>query len=569
MSTNVKLTDIFEGYDSSSPISSGLGNADLERISKNSAVNNESKKENPSVPKNKKDGLILIAKKVETAINALLPKDKKIKLDITFTATIVNSASPGGKKGIFVQNKNNNSAYGNVSMNLNLQRLSKLPALEIYSVMYKALYENAFNIDLENDEVADLGSNLVDKKDSDENKKQKKSPKDKAIECIAGYLNKFLPKYFDGKFKQFDNISKLVATQIVNEMNEDDLNKILSVFFKFEKLDEKAIDLVDQFLGTAEESRGALLLGKASDLMLDPDKEIVALNYMQQYEELLSVSTKNKFKDAMNNGGKSLNDFKDFCVSYANSFMNSNGLKGILVTFEAKGELGTFHDSNPPKINVNLQKIDSISELASTLSHELTHAVDSCVNRTKGNYNREGGGLLNSIGEDIEHSGLKTSDPAFSFLNSLNKYCYRVNPNERHARIGEISALKFMGDMSQDTSMAKRGALQGQLATSIKSFISYQEKTISMLSELNEAKIAEFKSKFASFGKLPKAAHDLIAERIEYLEQNLKSGFNIEAEKESIEAARRIMEEQMREAEKKRNASKAMENNDIYQQREA
>lgn len=549
--SNIRLNDIFNGYDGADPVAESLNNEALEKLSKKNASEKGDKK--PALPTTKKDGLIAIARKVEEAVNRDLPYDKKIRLDLTFTANMVNSSTESGKKGVFVQSKNNS---GFVAMNINIKRISKLPAFEVYSIMYKSLYEHAMGKSLENQDGLEISES---KNVDDNNKKVKKSSKEKAIDCLAAYLNKFLPKYFEDKFKRFDNISKLIATQIVNEMGEEDFEKILGAFFKFESLNEKAERLVEEFLNISENSRYEHILGKATELLLDPSKEVSGLSYMQQYEELMSVSTQNKFKEAVNGKSKSLENFKSFCVSYANRFMASNNLDNIMVTFDAEGELGTFFDTNPPRVNVNLEKINSISELVMTLSHELTHAVDSCKNRVKGNYNREGGGLEDSISEDISDSGLKTNDPAYRLLRELKNYCYHVNPNERHARIGELSALKFVDSMASEGSVMKGVDLNSQLAVSLQNYIRYQQRTSNMIAELSAAKISSWRAQMSSFGKLPISAQKMISERIDYLENMLNSGLLIDAEKDSIEVARKMLEEQKQKQEAKKAANQAVQ----------
>lgn len=565
MSSDLKLNDIFDGYDSSEPLSASFSDKDLEILSKEGVKNKNNEK--LLAPKTKKDGIIAIVKKVEKAINTQLPADKRVKVDLTFTAVLANSEPGGGRKGVFIQPKNNS---GDVGMNINIKRLSKLPALEVYSIIYCSLYKfanrNENEEDLDYDLALDLGSD--DNKADGQDEKKKNNSKAKAIECLAGYLNKFLPKYFDGKFKEFTAISNLVAKQIVEEMGEEDFEKILSIFFKFEKLDSKAERIVENFLGESEGYRLEFLNYKATELLLDPKKEAVGLNYLQQSEELLSVSTKNKFRDAINSESKSLADFKDFCVSYANRFMNSNNLANINVTFNPEGALGEFYDSNPPRINVNLNRIDSISELAATLSHELTHAVDSCTNRAKGNFDRENNsGLLNNISEDISSSGLKESDPAYSFLRELKNYCYHVNPNERHARIGELSALNFIDEMSKDKTI-KNVNLRGQLSTSISKFVAYQERTVKMMNELSSEKIESWENRLnGEFKNIPSKAKEMIKERIKYLEGMIGAGLGIEAEQESIEAARRILEQKQKEQEAKKVAEQEALKNSAETQR--
>ncbi len=544
--SSFKFIDIMNAYDNSNPVSAGLSNSHLESISKTVAENRSAaQNKNQVLPANKAEGLVNIAKRAEQAINVKLPKEFRINLTTTFNAQNANSVA-GGKNGIYLQSMGGN----NVAMNLNLKRISRLPALEAFAVIYESLSNFAFKG--QNISVDEFKEEVKEDSKLDKNDGKSKNSKADAIKVLSAYIERFLKNYAN-KYKTYSGISDEIAKLIVEDMNEQDYEKILSPFFKLEDINEKAYKVIDRFKVTKiNNPRLNCILEKteSESLLLKGESDVKRLNYLQQYQELMSISTKDEFAKAMNNGSNSLNKFTDFCLSYVNNFLNSNGLKNIAVTFNSKGELGTFYDTNPPRININLSKIDSISELVMTLSHELTHAVDSCTNKVKGNFNRDGGGLLNDIGENISNSGLNEGSDEYNFLSELNYYCYHVNPNERNARVGELSALMFLDD-----NLNSSADLKSQLKVSLETYIAYQNKTSTILNELTDEKIKSLRETFSNFSGLPKKASDLMLERINYLEEIKNKNFMPMAEADSIMVAQKLLDKQLTQAEAEKQIS--------------
>lgn len=447
--------------------------------------------------------------------------------------------------------------YNGQNINFNIKKLSKLPALEVYTLATTSLYNMAIS-DLEK------SGNIEDKEklaqSLKENKNNLLNPKDyeKATTILSKYLRDFIAKNYPDDFKKFNNIADFIAGQIIAESSEKDIEKILGKFFDTKKIDVSAIIKVDDFLGkNLSNARISYLSEKASELLIGkydkdgnyipPNKndELVALSYHEQAEELMSTSLIGKFKQIDKNGDFTYSsEIKDFCVSYARKFFASNGLASIKITFNSKGALGSYYDSGPQNqsFNINLQKLNkihSITELVMTLSHELTHAVDSSLNMAQGKFNEYGGGLLNDIDEDISRTTLQGS--GLDLLKELKRYCYHINPNERHARINEISALEFMNKASEDDK-----ELQGEVQKSIARFNVYQQRTVDMINNLPN-KIAEFKSKLKTLGNVSNSDRKLIEDRIGYLEEMQSNGLSAENEVSSINTANQIM---MSEAEK-------------------
>lgn len=519
-----KLLDAFESYDSANPVPSAVENEDLKRLAlKPLAYKVEERK-----LKTKKNGLLDLAAKVEDAINLRLKEkgiDKKLKFGLTFSAALSDKAV--SESPVTLKNFNSQMSEVPVLLNVNLKKISKLPALEAYAVMYGQLDRFARE-QLEPKEKSESPEPVAATEqtgEQDRAKEQAREDKKQAVEALSGYLKGFLSKYFGTRLKDYDILANVVAGEIVNEMPEKDVKQVLGTFFDFGSVSEESVSIAKSILSDPLTARVSHVRRKATELSIDPSRQLEALGYEQQAEELLSVGLKDKFNEAVmgydpNNKNIPLNQFKDFCVSYANSFMHANGLKPIAVTFSSEGELGTFYDSGTtPRVNINLSKIDSISELAATLSHELTHAVDASINKVKGNYNREGGGLLNDISENISGSGLKTDSAAYKFLCELQKLTYLVNPNEVHARIGELSALKFMQAVCKDNP-----GLSAQTDASAKSFVNYQCRTLNAIDKIKNGNyVAELKSRMAALGDLPETARNMMNERINYLERMANS----------------------------------------------
>lgn len=514
-----KLLDALDGYDSANPVPSAVVNDDLKRFALKPL---EFKLEERKL-KTKKNGLLDIAAKIEDSINLRLREngiDKKIKFGLTFSAAQSDKAI--AESPVTLKNFDEQMSEVPVLLNVNLKKISKLPSLETYAALYaqvdKFTRERISNFN--KSESAEPVAEAVQNTEQVKQQKADRQEKSHAVSVITEYLKSFLSKFFGTKMKDYGVLANIVANEIVEEMPEKNVKQVLSVFFDTSELEGEATEIAKSILGDPTKARVSLIRRKASELALDPSKELEALNYEQQAAELLSVNLKDKFNEAVagydpHNKNIPLNQFKDFCVSYANTFMSSNGLKPIAVTFSNEGELGTFFDGASPRVNINLSRIDSISELAATLSHELTHAVDASINKVHGNYNREGGGLLNDISENISNSGLKTDSAAYKFLCELQKLTYLVNPNEIHARIGELSALKFMQAVSRDNP-----GLASQTDASAKSFVNYQCKTLNTVDRLKNGNLVqELKQRMAALGNIPDEAKNMMNERINYLEQ--------------------------------------------------
>ena len=360
------------------------------------------------------------------------------------------------------------------------------------------------------------------------------------------------------KFSDLGPIADIVACEMIQDLDEKQLDELMNQMFTKEFIDNAFREAFD-FVITSDivyDSR-ITRLGELSieKFKAGPESLEEALNYKQQHDALLNQRTRGSFNKMKASGVdekgnlKPNKELENFCTEYINSFMSSNGLRPIRITFysvDEQGkalELGTFFDSENPRINVNLAKINSATELAMTLSHELAHAVDSTKNKVKvGSGERIRGvtmsrGLADYIGDDVDDAKKKLGNnyEAIALLEKVNKLCYIVSPNERNARVMELSALKFMQSVTTDSFDRK------EIEVSAHAFIAYQQKTIDAIKELREGGFEKLANDIKALNISDSAVVVAFTERLEYLRRFLDKEFernlDIDFEEKSIEDA--------------------------------
>jgi len=243
---------------------------------------------------------------------------------------------------------------------------------------------------------------------------------------------------------------------------------------------------------------------------------------------------------------------KEFCEKFARKFLQNSGLdsNSYKITFDRfdrngnERAAGTYIDyGSSQTININISQVKSINnpaEVVMILAHELTHTVDSSLNKQKKKVTEDGYGLLNNtIGSVGSLSDVKRdeSEQVYDFVKELTEVCYHLNPNERSAREGELIALEFMKGLSPNKTMQKC------IDSSIESYTRYQKMVISDFNNLANliAKAKEIK-KIAKSSKTIEA----IDERLKYLKQLKENNLlNISGVKESIDMAQEINQGEM------------------------
>lgn len=571
MAENLKMNEVFDEFDNAESLSASYSNDHLKELAK--ALNKASNEKELEEVRNK------APKKVRSIVKIVNLVSGNLNLRLN---------AVGSKHQFDVKKRTSYSAandfYGKVevsyaanSVNFNLKKLAKLPALEVYAIVTKSLYQLAAEELAASKEENHI--KLEDLTNTAEEEKLVEKPKEfvKAKSILAGYLKKFIQKHFADDFKKFDNISNFVATQVLLNLDEKDYEKIINKFFDFEEINDFAKNEVKQFIGQSENARVKNLSNRANELMIGKYDEngnfvpatnvdeLVAASYHEQALELLSSNVLDKYRKIDKSGHfEYSSEIKSFCDNYVTNFMAKNNLAGIKVTFDSKGALGSYIDAGDThSININLSKIGSLTELVMTLSHELTHAVDSSINKLKGLENEDGTGLLNTIDEDISRTGLTGEN--LSLLKELKNYCYHVNPNERRARIGELSAIEFMKKATENDSFA-----QTELKMSVERFKAYQQRTIDLIAGNKqkgiptlEEKISDFKARFKNASGISAKDSKMIQERIKYLENMLEfmneQNMSVQNEIDSIEAANKIINQETKKKEVKKQIEEIQE----------
>lgn len=526
----------------------------------------------------------MMLKTIENNINSQL-KGAKSNIKNFLIVPTISAGNSSGKLTSNILFGGENKDNINFVLDINMTKLMRLSSLEVYSTLslniqnsvYKQIENRARNVNTnivfeknDNINLNDLSSdNDTLQGVLDENKK-------KAIKVLSKYLQGFLSHYKgayqEGKFSAFTD---LIASQIVNSLDEvADLTgkkltteEILNNFFDYSRIEEVAeIYAEDSYKSNIDEpedrelfetclgGRLSYLSNKADSYAKDPDREPEAVGYRQQAQELLSAYSDDKFADLLGfkgQDGDSLKDvsqesLREFCKEYAERFMSANNLISIDIMFvDGKNyPLGEFVEENGKQyINVNLSKIKNRTDLMMTLSHELKHAVDASINKNAGYKNKYGGGLDNDISEDI--SSAKKGTAAYNVLKTLNKYCYRLNPNERRARESEMSALMFACSIQKDT---KSKVLKDEIQRCVDGFKKYQKQTIKYASF-----VKDMLNNFSMPSDADAITQKLIDERVEYLNNIVFSadGLDMTMEEESIKNAENLLSEDNEEEKNK------------------
>jgi len=454
---------------------------------------------------------------------------------------------------VYTRLKISQSGKGSIvplSLNMPLDKLLRMSAFELYSILSASTYltiqqmlkgKDGFvnSVDLNRvpqDKIDDLSEIIKDKAVEESNKR-------KAAKILAKYLEKILPMYCGGEFYEFDDISKVVAMDIVEQMPNESVEKIIAgLFYGSEEIHQEAVEKVAQFLGKdVSELRRNALADKALNLFKDENKIAEAFNASQQYQTLVSCSVQEQFAALVENSKNGRTNLpvslEQFCQNYANTVMMSAGVPPIELTFLSNNDdLGTFVDyGTSQKININLKKIaekGSICELVSTLSHELTHAIEAYANKSVGKCSIEGYGLQNNISNDISKTSFASQSEAFELLRTLNKYCYRINPNERSARYGELMAFSFLQNFDLS------GGEHDKLGEMLKSYVEFQGETMDILKSLsNEDFVKDLRNKVNKViaSGVSENDRELLVSRIDYIEKIMSGQQNLEI-KNTMEA---------------------------------
>ncbi len=336
-----------------------------------------------------------------------------------------------------------------ITANFNFTKLCSMPSTEAYATMYCIMHDAC----LKKKQLISGSSSVKFGKENDVDEsqtEQNESSKTQDEKTISQY------------FKEF-------------------LKKLLGL----ENVDENELSLVSQNLAKEFGGNGI----KAGDLFADPNGKnllaerygkVVSQGHHAQATYLAGVISQDDFQAVRSND---INELKSFCIKFSKEFLANYNISpdAVEITFLNEGAEGSFKDKRDAGQAVNynlraLQALNNPAEIVMAMAHELTHAVDCIDNKSKGLQNANGTGLrYNLVGgsrKGIERfMGQGESQEVENFLQELEATCYKINPNERSARMGELVALEFMEKMQTDDTMKK------YMKQSIKSFQDYQKET--------------------------------------------------------------------------------------------
>ncbi len=334
-----------------------------------------------------------------------------------------------------------------VKANLNVSRLAKLPSMEAYAAVYYPLYDSILkNVEKNKGDKSQEGK-LV--KVGEENQQSSESDS-----LIVSYLKEFLRNLFG------------VGTELKGvELDDFSVQSIAKDFSK------KGITRQDFF----ENPNG-------TNLLAERFAKVSKQGYQQQATALLGEFSKNEINLISGTDA----EIKAFCEKFADNFLKNSGLQAgtYAIEFTNTGDIGLYSDkgdSQSIKINIDaIRKMYNPAEVLMTLAHELTHMVDSSVNKGLGQASRKGYGLTehNLVGGVNKNSS--------GFLKRMEEVYYKANPHERSARQGELVALEFMMGMQPNATM------KSYIEKSLASFKGYQVKTIKALQVDVEKLIADY-----------------------------------------------------------------------------
>lgn len=397
-----------------------------------------------------------------------------------------------------------------VSINFNFSNLGQFPPEEVYMAVYALMYDT-----------------LLKKKDMTAGNHEYKFDKG----------NENGPAVNDAHVDRSGNYVRPTIFEYVK--------KILKLLLSDDLEPERIQGLIDQSGCAQEISNNLISAGispadmfenpKGQNLLAERYGKIVKQGYMQQATSLLGEISKEEFESLKTNN---VGQIQSFCEKYARIILSNSGINAndVQITFNAQGDIGTYLDyGNKQEVNINIREIMKLknpAEVVMTLSHELGHAIDSTKNKSEGKTTKEGYGLLNNLVGDV-HSDIDKVEgeekEVRDLLLKINLVCYRVNPNERSARISELAAIKFMQGMHPDKAMQK------YIAESIESYKNYQKSVIESMQQIEELRANYQKIKPIIKNSLTLRIFD---ERFSYLESlKAKGMLDAEQEREAIRIA--------------------------------
>lgn len=427
-----------------------------------------------------------------------------------------------------------------IPINLDFDKIGKQPPHLVYSIIYSNMHKALLS---KKEQMMSqtgilINTNDENRKGKDEQQNENQANTEKSFaDIVLEYIAKKICDFFGLKAESPEDY-KAAAKQMFESYKTETDREYTEDFFDFSQTRDAAIAELDM---TNNKAREAIENGQSQ----------LAAGYMTQATSLAEAMTENEFKAFVNGSGAEL---QESCKKYAYTALSLAGIQNpafVKISFDKfyegkELELGTYFPGEN-KVNINIDKIkqlNSPSEVAMTITHEITHAVDNANHA-----------FSNNIGENID-AAKNDETIVYDFVEEMNNLSYSVNPNERRARISELEALKFMVEKYDGNANLKRS-----IKSSTKNYIYNQEDTIKNLKNVaNPSYIANLDNQYkslASSSKISLAAKRLIDERFSYFStlkrQNLLS---TEPEEKSIVEANKVLQELEQERQRKAETEK-------------
>lgn len=494
---------------------------------------------------NKKIGYFqTVLKRVENSVNSVLKRAglsiNNLKLDKTYS-------SGNSDKEIVTRlnywkdSSNEKNTVGVVNMNLNIKKLLNYPSLELYILLYSSVLKSALSkSDMDKVEDVIRKDGAVLNKLSDATGKLTAEQRRRYAQWI---ISRYASEFFNDRYEGGTGKERcaIIASAIMNGLTDEEIVKLINHNFSKSDIKNKIGDvyfeesrLMSRRLVSIHErlvEKGISFEGYGVDPM--------GLNKLQQQEQALSnVALSDKFRQAKSGMLSGNNQtMKEYCEAFTKSFCSAYGVPAVQIQFvnlPKENYMGEFNDLGQKGqfIKVNLARVNSIIDLSTTLSHELTHAAESMINKSNGMVTKNKMGLLNDMSEDISNSGFMKGSMEQELLKEINNYCYVVNPNEISARQSELSAYSFMIQFANSDEKLKNQLIESiEGRTNPKTgqkqggYIAYLQKTQSYLENIDQ-NIEKFINRFNSLD-VPKGTegYNEIKDRIEYLKV-IKANYN-------------------------------------------
>lgn len=409
-----------------------------------------------------------------------------------------------------------------VALNFNFSKLAQLPPDVVHSVVYSTMYNS-----------------LLKKREITAGENNFKFGKKVEMEENTPHIND----------ANFDREGNYVESHPILDFVKKILFKLLGVRESENSSCARHIesDLIESGISPQDLFENP----NGSNILAERYGKVVKQGYDQQATNLLGAISQDEFESLKSNDDSQI---KAFCEKYARIVLASSNVpdKTISITFNNVGMMGEYIDYGGTKqsVNINIDAVKAMknpAEVVMILSHELTHSIDSTINKASDfeSTGKMGYGLKdNLVGDPTQGiEGVKENESAevYNYVKHLQEICYRVNPNERSARIGELTALKFMQGMNTDAVMQK------YMQTSIDSYVRYQNKTLDNMAEVKtlDTQIKTENGKMfvvSASGEMLEVKSEstkaLIKSRIDYLKNLEQRGMiNPEQERNAIDIA--------------------------------